>query len=160
MWLLSRKILAGLFVFTILARLELQAAELLIRQIHETKDPSRATLRIRAGVRSPYAIPPYITGKFAEHLGANIYNGMDAQILRNPTFADYPFWTGQMTPDGVTKFHSEEQKITQELRRQAVRWGWPELELDSLARARTDGLACFWTREGNREEVQVTPDTG
>lgn len=131
-----------------------------LRHIVETKDPSHATLRVHAGGRSPYRIPRYITGKFAEHLGANIYNGMDAQILRNPTFADYSFWTGQMSPDGLTKFHSDDGSITRELRRQALQWGWPDAELGGLGTARTDGLACFWTRQGSREAVQASPDTG
>ena len=131
-----------------------------MRQIRESKDPARATLRVRASERSPHAIPVHITGKFAEHLGFNIYNGMDAQVLRNPTFADYPFWTGQMSPDGVTKFHWEDDKINQDLRRQATRFGWPEAALEGLVHARTDGLACFWTRAGSRDAVQVSPDTG
>ncbi len=33
-------------------------------------------------------ISPYLHSNFAEHLGSNIYNGMDAQILRNPTFVE------------------------------------------------------------------------
>lgn len=105
-------------------------------------------------------MPKSITGKFAEHLGANIYNGMDAQILRNPTLADYPFWNGQMSPDGITQFQSDEAKIVQDLRRQAIRSGWPETELSKLVEARADGLACFWEREGERAAVQVSPDTG
>lgn len=60
-----------------------------------------ARLVVHADQPSPLRIPDFITRKFCEHLGANIYNGMDAQILRNPTFADFPFWTGQMTPDGT-----------------------------------------------------------
>src|SRR6266576_7025023 len=92
------------------------AAEAPIRQIQETKDPSRAALRVWVHERAANPIPKYITGKFAEHLGANIYNGMDAQILRNPTFADYPFSTGQMSPDGITQFHSDDQAISRELR--------------------------------------------
>ncbi len=135
-------------------------AELVLRQVGEANDPSRATVRVRAGERSPHPIPRFITGKFAEHLWANIYNGMDAQILRNPTFADWPFGTGQMTPDGVAKFHSDDEKCLQELRRQASRAGWPESELDQLVRARGDGLACFWTREGPADAVQPSPDTG
>lgn len=136
-------------------------AEPALRQIRETKDPARAALRVRAGERSLHPIPRFITGKFAEHLWANIYNGMDAQILRNPTFADWPFGTGQTTPDGVTRFHSDDEKIIQELRRQAAtRAGWPESELDELVRSRADALACFWTREGPRDAVQPSPDTG
>lgn len=57
------------------------AGESRIRVLHERKDPSHAVLRVRANERSPYPIPKFITGKFAEHLGWNIYNGMDAQIL-------------------------------------------------------------------------------
>jgi hypothetical protein len=53
-------------------------------------DPAGATLRILAGERSPHRIPALITGKFAEHLGSNILNGMDAQILRNPTIGPIP----------------------------------------------------------------------
>jgi alpha-N-arabinofuranosidase len=66
-----------------------------------------------------------------------------------------------MTPDGVTKFHSDDEKIAQELRRQAAtRAGWPESELGELVQARTDALGCFWMREGPREAVLPSPDTG
>jgi alpha-L-arabinofuranosidase len=136
------------------------AAEAPLRFIRESKESSNATLRVRAAERSPHRIPAYITGKFAEHLGWNIYNGMDAQILRNPTFADYPFWSGQMTPDGVTKFRDDDDKIVGQVREQALRFGWPEGELAGLLEARTDALACFWTRAGSRDAVQVSPDTG
>jgi alpha-L-arabinofuranosidase len=121
---------------------------------------AEATLRVRTAERSAYRIPPFLTGKFCEHLGANIYHGMDAQILRNPTFADWPFATGQTTPDGVTTFHFEREKIEAELRRQATRQGWPDAELAGLITARNDGLACFWTRVGAADAVKVSPDTG
>src|SRR5262245_40621062 len=162
-----------------------RAAEVTIRNLQESSAPSHATIPVHAAQRSPHPIPADITGKFAEHLGANIYNGMDAQILRNPTFADYPFSTGQMSPDGVAKFHSDDSRIVEELRRQALRWGWPESQLEGLVHARADGLACFWTRthwdgfstaqpsppgrgqgEGQlssaalRTNIQVSPDTG
>ena len=101
-----------------------------------------------------------MTGKFAEHLGNNIYHGMDAQILLNPTFARFPFWTGQMNPDGVTLFHSERDKISQEIRRLGGRRGWPETELDRSIEAYQDGLACSWARLGPRDAVEVSPDTG
>jgi len=131
-----------------------------LRQLRPATDPSRAILRIHTRQRAAHPIPRAITGKFAEHLGFNIYNGMDAQILRNPTFADYPFWTGQMSPDGLTKFHWEDQRIHEELRRLATRFGWPETELDGLVQAHGDGLASFWTRVGPRAAVTVSPDTG
>jgi alpha-N-arabinofuranosidase len=130
------------------------------RQVSLGTDPGRATVRVRVGRRSLHTIPRGITGKFAEHLGWNIYNGMDAQILRNPTFAEYPFSTSQMSPDGVARFHSAEGRITEELRRSAPRFGWPDAELDALTEARTDGLAAFWTRVGPRDAVRVSPDTG
>ncbi len=147
-----------LFSFT--TAVSARASEPALRQFGEASDPSRATLRVQAGERSAYPIPRNLTGKFAEHLGWNIYNGMDAQILRNPTFADYPFATGQMTPDGVAEFHWERDKINAELRRQATRFGWPDAELDGLVQARADGLACFWTRSTIPHFVQVSPDTG
>jgi len=64
-----------------------------------------------------------------------------------------------MTPDGLTRFHVDEARINNELRRLAARFGWPESELEDLSRARADGLACFWTRIGPRAGVEVGPDT-
>jgi alpha-L-arabinofuranosidase len=122
-------------------------------------EPGEATLRIHAAELEKHRVPRNLTGKFCEHLGANIYNGMDAQILRNPTFADYPFATPEATPDGVSTFQFEREKIEAELRRQAQRSGWPESEIPALLKARQDGLACFWTRSGSSESVRVSPDT-
>jgi alpha-L-arabinofuranosidase len=123
-------------------------------------EPASASLRVFASDRAAQPIPRQITGKFAEHLGNNIYNGMSAQVLRNPTFAAWPFWTGQMNPDGVTLFQSEREKIAENIRRGALFQGWPEAELKRLVEAYQDGLACWWTRVGSREAVQVSPDTG
>jgi alpha-N-arabinofuranosidase len=121
---------------------------------------AEATLLVHAADLAPFHLPRNLAGQFCEHLGANIYNGMDAQILRNPTFADYPFWTGQMTPDGVATFHFERGKVEDELRRQATRYGWPETDLPDLLNARADGLACFWGRSAPPEALAASPDTG
>ncbi len=129
-------------------------------QIHDSAEAAHAVLRVHAAERSPYRIPPFITGKFAEHLGFNIYNGMDAQILRNATFADYPLASGHSTPDGVVEFLWQDDRINAELRRMATRFGWPEDALAGLVQARADGLASFWTRVGPRDAVRVSPDTG
>lgn len=149
-----------LFCFSFLAIVARGAESFSLRRFAEAKGASNATIRVHADRRSGHRIPRFLTGKFAEHLGFNIYGGMDAQILRNPTFADYPFWNGAMTPDGVTKFHVEEEKIAQELRRLATRFGAPESDLDALVAARTDGLAALWMRVGPRDAVQVSPDAG
>ena len=149
-----------LFCFGLLAFIARGAEPFSLRRFTESEGTNNATIHVHADRRSPHPIPRFITGKFAEHLGFNIYGGMDAQILRNPTFADYPFWNGAMTPDGVTKFHVEDEKIAQELRRLASRFGAPESEFDHLVAARADGLAALWTRVGPRDKVRVNPDAG
>ena len=127
---------------------------------HETVSPSQAKLRIRVGERSPYPIPRYITGKFCEHLGYNIYKGMDAQILVNPTLADYRFSAGEANPDGGVRFHFDLEQIAARIRRQASDWGWPGDETERMIEDYEDGMACWWTREGTREAVRVSPDNG
>jgi alpha-N-arabinofuranosidase len=134
------------------------AQEMPLRHLEPGTNDGTANLRVFAGQRSTNLIPAYITGKFAEHLRQNIYNGMYAQILRNPTLADYPFATGEMNPDGVVKFQSDRESIEQELRQTAERWGWPRKETAGLVQAYGDGLAAFWTREG--AGVLPSPDTG
>jgi alpha-L-arabinofuranosidase len=126
-----------------------------------TTVPARAadaSLRVLASQRSPHPVPPLLTGKFTEHLYNNIYHGIDAQTLWNPTFAPYPFSTGQNTPDGVATFHWDRDKIGEAIRRQAARMGWPEEALPALIDAYNDGLACGWTRVGARDEVVVSPE--
>jgi len=125
-----------------------------------TAKTSEATLRVRAADRSPYPICKYITGKFCEHLGFNIYHGMDAQILHNPTLADYPFSAGEQSPDGGVRFHFDREEIARRIRRRAPELGWPGEEIEEMIRAREDGLACLWTRQGKRENVKVSPDVG
>ena len=117
----------------------------------------KASLIIYTDEKSPHPIPRNITGKFCEHLFFNITNGMDAQILRNPTFSDYPFRTGQESPDGVATFHYERQQIENSIRSSAGRWGWPDSEIDGLIKSRNEALVCFWTKLG---PVEASPDTG
>jgi alpha-N-arabinofuranosidase len=122
--------------------------------------PLAATLRVDAGKPAAHRIPRYITGKFCEHLGSNIYNGMDAQILRNPTLATFPIWTGRMSPDGVALFHNEPEPIAKVLRGHAARQGWPQSGLDQMRQTYDDALASWWVRAGSRDEVETSPDTG
>ena len=117
----------------------------------------KASLIVHPREESKYSIPRYITGKFCEHLYFNITNGMDAQILRNPTFSDYPFRTGQMSPDGVATFHFDGEEIARRIRNGAGRWGWPESEIEALIKSRNEALACWWVKLG---PVDASPDTG
>jgi alpha-N-arabinofuranosidase len=117
----------------------------------------KASLTIYAAEKSEYPIPRKITGKFCEHLFFNITNGMDAQILRNPTFSNYPFATGQESPDGVATFYYEQQQIESNIRNSAERWGWPKTEIDALIESRNEGVACFWTKLG---PIEASPDMG
>ena len=110
---------------------------------------STASIQVFVDQPSSFTIPKYITGKFCEHLHWNIYNGMDAQILRNPTFADFSFATGGQSPDGYLKIQMDEAEIGNALRRDARRFGFPESELDRLVQARSAGMAAFWTRAGD-----------
>ncbi len=125
-----------------------------------TGDPARAQLRIDARQRTADRLTPYITGKFCEHLGSNINNGMHAQILRNPTFAHHPFGGGGRRIDGGARFQCDEEKIIGAVRHFAERWSLPEGGLEQMLEARSDGLAFPWVRQGSRDEVTVSPDVG
>jgi len=117
----------------------------------------RAALVVHAGQMSKYPVPRYITGKFCEHLYFNITNGMEAQILKNPTFSDYPFSTGQATPDGLATFHYDREQIARAIRGDADRWGWPPSEVENLVNSGRAALACWWAKLGH---VETSPDTG
>ena len=111
---------------------------------------AETTLVVHAADRASMRIPRFLTGKFAEHLGNNIYNGMDAQILRNPTFAAWPFATGLQSPDGIATFQYERERISQALREQAGRTGWPAGEREARA-----ALLAQICRDTEAEPVQL-----
>ncbi|HHN46316.1 MAG TPA: hypothetical protein ENN09_02640 [Planctomycetes bacterium] len=122
----------------------------------KTGDRGRAAVKLSGNGTGFPEIPAHITGKFCEHLGSNIYNGMHAEILRNPTFADFPFGGGGEHPDGGVKFLCDEAAIAEQIRRSAERLCWPDPR--KLVEAREDSLAHFWIKEGPRDAVRVSPD--
>ncbi|MBN1670506.1 MAG: hypothetical protein JXR37_05715 [Kiritimatiellae bacterium] len=99
-----------------------------------------------------------MTGKFCEHLGHNINKGMHAQILQNPTFADYMFRSQAAHPDGAYRPELDPERVAVQIRQRVQRLDWPEPE--RLQEAWRDGLAFWWIREGAREAVRVSPDAG
>jgi alpha-N-arabinofuranosidase len=123
-------------------------------------DKGHASFTVHADAPSPHPIPVNITGKFCEHLGTNIYNGMCAQILRNPTFADYPFFTGQKSPDGLITLHWQRDRIEDSLRNIAMNTGMPENAASKLCRDYFSGLAAMWIGTDSPESCRFSPDTG
>ncbi len=145
-----------------LAALALTAgqAQGMIQDMRSSSDGNateKASLTVYAAQKAPYGVPRFITGKFCEHLYFNVTNGMDAQVLKNPTFSDYPFSTGQMSPDGIATFHYGKEEIARAIRGDAERWGWPTSDIDALVKSRNEAVACWWAKLG---DVQASPDTG
>lgn len=121
-------------------------------------DQGRATLTIDPTVRSPHRVSPYLFGKFCEHLGANIYQGMEAEILFNPTFGQ---WLFNATTDRVNGGMAPEYdmaKIAALIAARARRQGFPDAA--RLFDDWQDALAFGWFRLGSREEVRVSADAG
>jgi len=102
-------------------------------------DARRATVTVDPAKRGPCPISSLLLGKFCEHLGCNIYHGMEAQILYNPTFGDMkvgePFF-----------------------KHMGERFGWPDTK--AMVEAHRDGGAPGWLRLGPAEEVLLSPDAG
>ncbi|KKL09199.1 hypothetical protein LCGC14_2568240, partial [marine sediment metagenome] len=102
-------------------------------------DPGQAALRLDPTQRSDRPVSALLYGKFCEHLGSNIYQGMEAQVLYNPTFGD-----PKVREDAFTKI--------------AARFGWPDAK--PVAEAYADGGAFGWMRVGPDGAVQLSPDAG
>ena len=60
-----------------------------LSRYEKTKEPE-ATIEIRAGERSTFRIPRTVYGTFMEHIGNEVFGGILAQILDNPSLEDYP----------------------------------------------------------------------
>lgn len=120
--------------------------------------PGQAILTVAAAQRSPHRVNPWLFGKFCEHLGANIYHGMEAQLLVNCTFATWRFSAGDNHPDGGVREESDRERILQRIEAYAHRNTWPDPQ--ALIDAYFDGGAYGWFRIGDREDVRLSPDVG
>lgn len=121
-------------------------------------EPVQATLTIDAPHRAPGAVNPYLFGKFCEHLGNNIYQGMEAQILFNPTLARWVFNGGTDRVNGGMHAEYDPARMARLSAERAERLGYPDGQL--LIDAYFDGLAYGWFRLGSREEVRLSADVG
>lgn len=118
----------------------------------------KARLVVDTSVKSPFPVNPFLFGKFCEHLGANIYHGMDAQILSNPTFGKWQFWAGDDHPDGGTRPMTDRGQIANRIRGHGRWMGWPDPE--RVVDAYFNGCAYPWFPTGGRDEVRCSPDVG
>ncbi|MCS7263886.1 MAG: alpha-N-arabinofuranosidase [Armatimonadetes bacterium] len=116
----------------------------------------KAHLVVDTSVKSQFPVKPFLFGKFCEHLGANIYHGMDAQILDNPTFGKWQFWAGDDHPDGGTRPMTDRGQISNRIRGHSRWMGWPDPE--RVVDAYFNGCAYPWFPTGSREEVRCSPD--
>ena len=126
---------------------------------HETVNTSgEATLTVEASARSAHPVNPWLYGKFCEHLGANIYHGMEAQILFNCTFGRWQFGAGDNYPDGGVREESDRERIEARIEGRAQRAAWPSAV--PIREAYFEGGAYGWFRVGGREGVQLSPEVG
>ncbi|WP_254546705.1 alpha-L-arabinofuranosidase C-terminal domain-containing protein [Halomarina pelagica] len=88
-------------------------------------DPAEATIRVTPAVRGDAPVTPFLLGKFCEHLGRNVYNGMDAQILLNPTFGRWEFPVGDDHPDGGIQPEHDPNSLRVAIERYCERWDLP-----------------------------------
>ena len=119
-------------------------------------DAADSSLTIDATAQAPHRVNPLLYGKFCEHLGSNIYQGMDAQILRNPTFGAWPFHGEGQRPDGgYSPLYDAEQA------RRRIEHAGPRLvsaDPEALVEAYENGCAFYWFRVGAAERVRFSPD--
>ena len=115
-------------------------------------------LTVDASIRSPYPVNPRLYGKFCEHLGANIYHGMEAQILFNCTFGKWQFSAGDGHPDGGICEESDRGWIAQRIENRAQRSAWPSAV--PVQKAYFEGGAYGWFQVGGSEDVRLSPDVG
>ena len=126
---------------------------------HEaSRTPDKARLTVDAGTRAAHSVNPWLLGKFCEHLGANIYHGMEAQILFNATFGKWRFSAGDNHPDGGVCEESDHKGIGQRIEHRAHRAAWPSAE--PVRDAYFDGGAYGWFGVGTAGAVCLSPDVG
>ncbi len=117
-------------------------------------DSEPAAVRITTDV-SGDPVNPRLYGKFTEHLGWNIYHGMDANTTFNPTFGRWGFREEHSHPDGGFVGEAHEEEIRAKVAEYADEQEYPATT--PLFEAFEDGLAFWWLPHG--ESVTTSADT-
>ena len=124
--------------------------------------PGEARLIVDTRVRATHTVNPWLYGKFCEHLGANIYHGMEAQILLNCTLASWRFAAGDDHPDGGVRAESDRHRFTERIMAYGRRQAWPDP--DRIVEAYLHGSAFAWYPVSDADDrlvtVQLSPDIG
>jgi alpha-N-arabinofuranosidase len=103
-------------------------------------------------------VNPDLFAKFSEHLGNNIYQGMEAEILFNPTFGEWHFRADERRPSGGFVSENDHEKIRETVEAHGRPLAYPEsTDTDALLEAYHNALAFGWLPA---DDVQFSPDTG
>ncbi|MFC4990317.1 hypothetical protein [Saliphagus infecundisoli] len=129
---------------------------------HEiTMDPTKASVEIDESTRLESPVEPNLYAKFCEHLGRNIYHGMEAEILFNPTFGKWPFHKPGSDVMGGFKQEYDLSEIESLIANHDYHRNFPKkINADAALDAYTDGGAFGWMRYGSANQVILSPDVG
>ncbi len=93
---------------------------------------TEAEVNIYADKKAEKPLTRYLYGKFTEHLGQNVYHGLWAQILINPSFEGWQFWGSD-----------EDYK-----RRMGYYADWVKIPKSDVVGSYEQGVAPFWMAYG------------
>lgn len=125
---------------------------------HEQRSGRDAVLELDPETEGDSPVDPKLYGKFAEHLAWNVYHGMSAQLVYNPTFGRWRFKSSNPTSDGGFVGSTNSDRREAMIAEHADQQDYPGVE--RLATAAEDGLSFWWLRRGDHESVTVSPDVG
>lgn len=126
---------------------------------HTRRDDGQATVHVDVTERADTPVNPAVFGKFCEHLGNNIYQGMEAEILFNPTFGEWHFRATERRPNGGFVSENDHEAIREIVEEHGRPLAYPEsTDTDALLAAYHDALAFGWLPTG--DGVRFSPDTG
>ncbi|ESP89749.1 alpha-L-arabinofuranosidase C-terminal domain-containing protein [Candidatus Halobonum tyrrellensis] len=125
----------------------------------DSGDPSEASVRIDPDSRGD-PVEPMLFGKFCEHLGNNIYHGMDAQVLFNPVLGEWHFRAPEVRQSGGYDAETDPGRVRETVEAHGRPLAYPEeTDSDALLEAYRDGLAFGW-QPTDADAVTASPDTG
>ncbi|NOZ04591.1 MAG: hypothetical protein GXO92_08350 [FCB group bacterium] len=91
-----------------------------------------ADVDIYAATKADKPLSRYLYGKFTEHLGQNVYHGLWAQILINPSFEGWHFWGSKKDYKRRMSYYAE----------------WVKIPKSDVIESYERGVAPFWMAYG------------